>query len=139
MKRFYIRVSCNQLKMEKKEIKVHKNVLNLILKPIILSIITLFVVQHFGKIGGGYEGLSYDQNSWIVTHNNFRNPINGKIYTDYENEFGIGKKRKETYLKKLKIFYIPSLFGNLNHLIIVTIIYSCLFAFFGSFKFKIIK
>ncbi len=108
----------------KKEIKVKKSILTLILKSIVLSILTLFIIQHFGKITGGgdlEDGINgsptYGQYIRTLPFE-FKNPINGaKYYENYNPLYGIDKGRKESYLMKVTDFYIPSLFGNLGHLI----------------------
>ena len=61
---------------EKKEIKVKKSLLTLILKSIALSILTLFIIQHFGNIRGG-DLFAYPK-SYI-----FENPINNTEYSCY--------------------------------------------------------
>ena len=129
---------------EKKEIKVKKSLLTLILKSIALSILTLFVIQHFGEISGGgdlYDGItgSPTNGQYIKTLPfEFENPINGeKYYEQYNHLYGIDRDRKETYLMKLKDFYLPSLFGNPIHILIGTILFAGIFAFFGKYKLKL--
>lgn len=129
---------------EKKEIKVKKSILALILKSIVLSILTLFIIQHFGKISGGgdlTDGIngSPTYGQYIKTLPfEFENPLNGKkYYEDYNPLYGIEKSREESYLMKLTDFYIPSFFGNLSHLIIGAIFFGVLLAFFGNYKLKL--
>ncbi len=117
--------------------------MKLVLKSILLSILTLFVIQHFGKISGGgdlYDGVSGSPTNgkYIKTLPfEFKNPINGeKYYENYNPQYGINRDRKETYSMKLREFYIPSLIDNLHHVVICAIIYLVVFLFFRSYKLK---
>lgn len=126
---------------EKKEIKVKKSLLTLILKSIVLSILTLFIIQHFGKISGGGQVTDGSQENYGIGKYlymqpfKFENPINGQEYFEFRDPtYGIPKDRKGTYWLKLKEFYIPSLFGNPIHILIGTILFAGIFSFFGSYK-----
>jgi hypothetical protein len=144
---------------EKKEIKVKKSLLTLILKSIALSILTLFIIQHFGNIRGG-DLFAYPK-SYI-----FENPINNTEYSCYWSDghppsnygqssinnsangslTGLSSANSPTsqdrskhmpYSMKLKEFYLPSLFGNIIHIIIGAILFAGFFAFFGNYKLKL--
>lgn len=154
---------------EKKEIKIKKSLLTLILKSILFSFLTLFIVQHFGKIGGG-DLFAYPK-SYI-----FENPINNSEYSCYWHDgyppSNYGKSFSEevreelikdgtlakgnltgltsansptsqdrsshmAYLMKVQEFYLPSLFGNLSHILIGTMIFCGLLTFFENYKLKI--
>lgn len=142
---------------EKKEIKVKKSLLTLILKSVGLSILLLFIIQHFGSIRGG-DLFAYPK-SYI-----FENPINSSEYSCYWSDgyppsnygqsiknnngslTGLSSANSPTsqdrskhmpYLMKLKKFYLPSLYGNIIHIIIGTILFAGVFAFFGNYKLKI--
>ncbi len=143
---------------EKKEIKVKKSLLTLILKSVVLSILILFIIQHFGKIRGG-DLFAYPK-SYV-----FENPINNTKYSCYWSDgyppsnygqssmnnlnngslTGLSSANSPTsqdrskhmpYLMKLKEFYLPSLFGNLIHIIVGTLIFGGILAFFGNYKLK---
>ncbi len=129
---------------EKKEIKVKKSLLTLILKSVALSILTLFIIQHFGKISGGGQVTdgsqkNYGLGKYLYTQPfKFENPINGKeYYENYNPSYGISKGRKGTYWLKFKEFYIPSLLSNPLHILVATILFGGVFAFFGNYKLKI--
>jgi len=104
----------------------------------------LFLIQHFGKISGGgklYDGISGSPTNGKYIRTlpfEFENPINGeKYFENYNPHYGINKERKETYLMKLKDFYIPSLFDNWSHLIIGAFLFVGIFAFIGNYKLKL--
>lgn len=193
---------------EKKEIKVKKSLLTLILKSIALSILTLFIIQHFGKITGSpnfgeitgsptngqyirtlpslrsrkfdsitsansrsapqpkhtlinvdefwrkikeakveeipilapgsLTGITYGNARSVLQPLKFENPISGEeYYKQYNHSYGIDRNRKETYLMKLKDFYLPSLFGNPIHILIGTILFAGFFEFFRNYKLKL--
>jgi len=154
---------------EKKEIKVKKSLLTLILKSIALSILTLFLIQHLGKIRGG-DLFAYPK-LYV-----FENPINNSEYYCYWSDgyppsnYGrsLSNKTQEElikegalakgnltgltstnsptsqdrsdympYLMKLTKFYLPSLLGNISHIIIGTILYAGILAFFGNYRLKL--
>lgn len=143
----------------KKEIKVKKSLLTLILKSTVLSILTLFIIQHFGNIRGG-DLFAYPK-SYI-----FENPINSAEYSCYWSDgyppsnygkssmnnsnngslSGLSSANSPTsqdrskhmpYMMKLKEFYLPSLFGNIIHIVIGVVLFAGIFAFFGNFKLKL--
>jgi len=41
------------------------------------------------------------------------------------------------YLMKLTKFYLPSLLGNISHIIIGAILYAGILAFFGNYRLKL--
>ena len=111
------------------EITIKKSFLNIILKSVILSFISLIVIMHFGKTGtyyhldigmGDCEYLSPFESSHF-TGANFNTSCN------------------LSYFDKLIKFYIPSAFYYPLQLIIAIIIWTVLLFFGRKTKFKIEK
>lgn len=130
--------------IEKKEIKIEKSKLGLIFKCLILSILSVFIVQHFGKIEGGSIYLGANESSWCGY--TFTNPINGKTYCYkdnvgsticHDNFFELKEQAKLSYLSKLKDFYLPALFGSLIHIIVLSILIFIVALFFKKFSIKL--
>lgn len=109
---------------EKKEIKLKKSLLILILKSIGLSILTLFIIQHFGEISTDH----FATNPKIYF---FENPINGLVKNSSKRMF-----EYPTYLEKVIQFYIPSTL-NVVHIFFGSLFFGILFAFFGNYKLKL--
>jgi uncharacterized membrane protein YagU involved in acid resistance len=105
--------------LEKKQLVLKKSLLKRILFSILLSIITLFIVLHFGKIYG--EGGKY-------SYYHFENPIGDGLYV-----FCSG----EDYLVRVKTFYLPSLFGNWIYIVVLAIIYFLIATFFKKYSIKL--
>ncbi len=129
---------------KKKEIIVKKSLISLILKSIIFSILTLFIVQHFGKISGGGQVTDGSQENYgigrylYIQPFKFENPINGQEYYEYRDPtYGIQKGRKETYWLKLKEFYIPSLFYNISHIVVGAFLSMGILTFFKNYRFHL--
>ena len=110
---------------EKKEIKLKKSLLTLIIKSIMLSILTLYILQHFGKI-------STDIFASSPKIYFFDPPFNGHNINTTEKLF-----EYPNYFEKVKYFYLPSIFENKIHLIITILAYVGILAFFGNYKVKL--
>jgi hypothetical protein len=115
---------------ERKEIvidkKQTKSYILTILKCLLLSVIILTAISHFGKFGGSCEINGGYFNPYQTGENcdnviAFDSPISGKNYTGFEeiringffkeNRYQTSKESKQlNYLTKLTNYYIPSIF-----------------------------
>lgn len=127
----------------KRQFIVDKSFIKLAFVSLGLSLITLFILQHFGEIKG-HDLLAYPK-SYI-----FHNPINNKGFTLYWHDGYPAKLGKGDYLgsvmnrsshipynKRLKEFYLPSLFSNVHHIFLGALSYGLIILFFKKFRITI--
>lgn len=130
---------------KKKEIRISKSLIRMILKSLFLSILTLFIINNLSQVKidgsikkgqGKYNSVSKEYTYTLVYV--LKNPINGKKYFKfYEKLNQFDENWDISYIQLLKDFYLPSLFGNLSHIFIGFIIYFGGFLFFKNYKITI--